>query len=56
MTIVHGDRDVSAPLDLTGRRYAELIPGATLVVYEGVAHGVMVTHARRLADEIARLV
>lgn len=52
--IVHGDRDVSAPLELTGRRYAELIPGAELVVCEGVAHGVMVMHAQRLADEIAR--
>lgn len=55
VTIVHGDRDASAPLDLTGRRYAELIPDATLVVYDGVAHGVMVTHAARLANEIARL-
>ncbi|WP_304308323.1 alpha/beta fold hydrolase [Pseudacidovorax intermedius] len=56
VTIIHGDRDVSAPLDLSGRAYAETIPGAELVVYEGVAHGVMVTHARRLADDIARRV
>lgn len=56
VTIIHGDRDASAPLDLTGRRYAALIPGAELVVYEGVAHGVMVTHATRLAGEIVRLI
>ena len=55
-TIIHGDRDASAPLDITGRRYTALIPGAELIVYEGVAHGVMVTHARRLADDIARAV
>ena len=55
VTVIHGDRDVSAPLDLTGRRYAELIPGANLLVYEGVAHGIMVTHAHRLAGDIARL-
>ena len=54
VTIVHGDRDASAPPDLTGRRYAEMISGAALVIYEGMAHGVLVTHAQRLADEIAR--
>lgn len=52
--IIHGDIDVSAPLDLTARRYAALIPQAELLVYEGVAHGVMVTHAARLAADIAR--
>jgi non-heme chloroperoxidase len=56
VTIVHGDCDASAPLELTSRRYAELIPDAELHIYEGVAHGVMVTHATRLADEIARLI
>lgn len=54
VTVIHGDRDVSAPLDLSGRVYAQTIPGAELVVYEGAAHGVMVTHAARLADDIAR--
>lgn len=56
VTILHGDRDASAPLDTSGRRYAATIPDAELVVYEGVAHGVMVTHARRLADDIAQRV
>ena len=51
--IVHGARDVSAPLELTARRYAALIPGAELVVYDKVAHGVMVTDAARLAADIA---
>ena len=55
VTIVHGDSGKSAPMDLTGRRYAELIPNAELLVYESVAHGIGVTHATRLADEIARL-
>lgn len=55
VTVVHGDLDVSAPLDLTGRRYAGLIPAAELVVYQGAAHGLMVTHAQRLAREILRV-
>ncbi len=53
VTIIHGDRDVSAPIDLTARRYAALIRSAELVVYEGVAHGVMITDASRLARDIA---
>lgn len=53
VTIIHGDRDASAPIDFTAHRYAALIPGAELVVYKGVAHGVMVAHAQRLAGDIA---
>lgn len=56
VTIIHGDRDSSAPIELTARRYAALIPNADLLVYEGVAHGVMVTHSRRLAADIAERV
>jgi non-heme chloroperoxidase len=37
--IVHGDQDASAPIDLTGRKTAELIRGADLVVYPGAGHG-----------------
>jgi pimeloyl-ACP methyl ester carboxylesterase len=53
VTIVHGDLDASAPIELTARRYAELIPHSELLIYEGVAHGVMVTHAQTLAADIA---
>jgi non-heme chloroperoxidase len=56
VTIVHGDQDASAPLEISGKVYAATIPNAELVVYEGVAHGVMVTHAARLAGDIARRV
>ncbi|WP_229411080.1 MULTISPECIES: alpha/beta fold hydrolase [unclassified Massilia] len=42
--IVAGDRDVSAPLDLTARRSAALIPDARLRVIEGAAHGMFPTH------------
>jgi non-heme chloroperoxidase len=56
VTVIHGDLDASAPIVRTGRRYAELIPGARLIVYEGAAHGLMITHARRLADDIVAAV
>jgi pimeloyl-ACP methyl ester carboxylesterase len=52
--IVHGDRDTSAPIDLTGRRTASLIRGSQFKVYEGAAHGLPVTHMARLnADLLA---
>lgn len=52
--LVHGDRDVSAPIEASAHRYAAIIPRAELIVYEGVAHGLMVTHAARLAADLAR--
>lgn len=52
--IVHGDSDVSAPIDLTGRRTHALMAGSQLKVYEGAAHGLPVTHMRQLnADLLA---
>ena len=54
VTILHGTRDVSAPIEASAHRYAALIPQAELVVYDEVAHGVMVTHAARLAADLAR--
>jgi non-heme chloroperoxidase len=53
VTIIQGDCDVSAPPDLCGRRIAALQPSAEFLLYEGVAHGSMVTHAERLAEDIA---
>ena len=37
--LVHGDRDRSAPIEITGKPSAELIPGSRLLVYEGAPHG-----------------
>ncbi|GGI85421.1 non-heme chloroperoxidase [Polymorphobacter multimanifer] len=52
VTIIHGDLDASAPIDLTARRFAQIVPQADLLVYEGVAHGIMITDAQRLAGDI----
>lgn len=53
VTIIHGTQDASAPIGLTAERYHALIPNSELIVYDGAAHGIMVTHAERLADDIA---
>lgn len=52
--IVHGDRDASCPLPLTGAVAARLIPKARLEVYEGAPHGLPLTHVARLNEELAR--
>ncbi|GAB2810675.1 alpha/beta fold hydrolase [Streptomyces daliensis] len=38
--VVHGDDDQVVPIDATGRKSAEIIPDATLKVYEGGSHGI----------------
>lgn len=50
--IVHGDRDVSAPLAITGRKTAALLPHATVKIYEGAPHGLFLTHAQRLNQDL----
>jgi non-heme chloroperoxidase len=54
--IVHGDCDASAPLELTGRPTASLIPNATLKVYEGAGHGFYLTHAEQLNRDLVEFV
>lgn len=52
--IVHGDKDASAPLPLTGAKTARLIKGSKLIVYEGAPHPLPLTHGERLlADMLA---
>jgi pimeloyl-ACP methyl ester carboxylesterase len=48
--ILHGDKDASAPLEITGRRFAAGIRDAELKVYAGAPHGFFVTHM----DEVNR--
>jgi len=50
--VIHGDKDVSAPLELTGKKTATLIPRSRLVVYEGAPHGLMLTHVDRLNTDL----
>jgi pimeloyl-ACP methyl ester carboxylesterase len=51
--VVHGDLDASAPIDITGRKAAELIPDSRLVVYEGSGHGLYAAdHDRLNADAL----
>jgi pimeloyl-ACP methyl ester carboxylesterase len=50
--VIQGDADQNNPLELTGRRAAELIPGAALVVLGGAGHGLYRSEAARYTAEI----
>lgn len=50
--IVHGDKDASAPLALTGAKTAKLIKGSKLRIYEGAPHALTLTHSERLVSDL----
>ena len=54
--IVHGTADQSAPIDLTGRPTAKLLPNGELKVYQEVPHGVFLTHIERLNADLLQFV
>lgn len=51
--VIHGDRDASAPIAITGAKTASLIKNSRLVVYEGAPHALNFTHRERLLADIA---
>ena len=50
--VIQGDADKNNPLELTGRRAAELIPDAALVILAGAGHGLYRSEAARYTAEI----
>lgn len=54
--LIHGDRDRSAPLELTSRPAASLFPNCRLVVYEGAPHGLLYTHMERLHRDMLQFI
>lgn len=54
--ILHGDDDQIVPIDAAGKASAKLVPGATLKIYAGGAHGIPVTEKDQVnADLLAFL-
>jgi non-heme chloroperoxidase len=54
--VVHGDADRTCELETTGRRVAQLIPGAQLKVYGGAPHGLFLTHMDEFNSDLLRFV
>jgi pimeloyl-ACP methyl ester carboxylesterase len=54
--LVAGALDVSAPLELTARRTATLVPDCRLVIYEDAAHGMFLTHVEQINGELLEFI
>lgn len=54
--LIHGDRDASAPIEITGKPSADLLPDCRFLIYEGAPHGLMFTHMDRLHADILKFV
>lgn len=50
--VIHGTKDASAPIEITGRPTAAGIRNAQLIVYEGAPHGLFATHHDRVRDDV----
>jgi non-heme chloroperoxidase len=53
--VVHGSADQSAPVEMTGRRTAALVPGAVYREYPTAGHGLYVTHRDQLNADLLEL-
>lgn len=54
--VIHGTGDATVPIDASGRRSAKLLPHATLSEYDGEPHGLFLTAADRLNEELLAFV
>jgi pimeloyl-ACP methyl ester carboxylesterase len=52
--ILQGTADASAPLELTGRETAALLPNATLKIYDGAPHGLIFTHTSQVNEDLLK--
>jgi non-heme chloroperoxidase len=50
--VIHGDDDQIVPFADAGPLTAKLVKGATLKVYSGASHGLMVTHRDRFNEDL----
>jgi non-heme chloroperoxidase len=50
--VIHGDDDQIVPIKASALLSSELIPNATLKVYEGAPHGLATTHKDRLNQDL----
>ena len=50
--IIHGDKDKTVPIKLTGEQSAKIIKGSVLKVYEGAPHGLWFTDKEKLNQDL----
>jgi len=54
--IIHGTSDATVPIEASGRRSAQILSNATLTEYAGEPHGLFLTAADRLNDELLEFI
>jgi pimeloyl-ACP methyl ester carboxylesterase len=54
--ILHGTADKILPIDVTGRRFRDLVPHADYVEIQGAPHGLLWTHADVVNEALLRFV
>jgi non-heme chloroperoxidase len=54
--IIHGTSDATVPLEVSGARSARLLPNSTLSEYNGEPHGLFLTAADRLNEELLEFI
>jgi pimeloyl-ACP methyl ester carboxylesterase len=54
--LLHGDADASAPIEITGRKTTALLRDARMIELPDVGHGLYITHAPLIVDEIGKFV
>jgi non-heme chloroperoxidase len=50
--VIPGTMDATVPIDATARAVAKAVPGATLIEYDGSAHGLLASDKERLTSDI----
>jgi non-heme chloroperoxidase len=54
--LIHGTSDVTVPIQASSRRSLNILPHATLSEYDGEPHGLFLTAADRLNEELAEFI
>jgi pimeloyl-ACP methyl ester carboxylesterase len=54
--IIHGTGDATVPIDVSARRAVKLLPNATLIEYDGEPHGLFLTAADRLNQDLLNFI
>jgi non-heme chloroperoxidase len=54
--IIHGDSDKNVPIEISGGKTANLIPGAIYKIYAGEPHGLFYTQKDSLNDHLLEFI
>ena len=49
---MHGTGDKTVPISASARLVKHALPESTLIEYEGAPHGLLVTHARQVRNDL----